>query len=123
MNTYIMEAPSTNIFVKMGKGIKKGIYAFFGSAWSVVFLVILILFMILKIIDYLDNKAYPEGNYEMVYRVYYTPTTVKEYKIRHNRPIVVGSDRGTNYIRKYNEGTIINTSAPIEIVKYVKYDR
>ena len=74
-------------------------------------------------IDYLDRRDYPEGDYELVYKVYYTPNNVKQYTIRHNRPIQVGSQDGTNYVRKYNGGIVIQTSATIETVRYVNYKK
>ena len=72
---------------------------------------------------YSDNKANPKGDYVLVYKVYYTPTNIKEYTIRHDRPIEVGSSKGSNYIHKHGEGKVIETSAPIEVVKYVNYQK
>lgn len=123
MNKEIMKAPSTNIFVKARKAIKKGISAFFDSAWSVVVFAAIVIYGIVAGIDYLDKKSYPEGDYELVYKVYYTPNNVKQYTIRHNRPIRVGSEDGTNYVRKYDGGVVIQTSATIETVRYVNYKK
>ena len=123
MNKEIMKAPSTNIFVKVGKAIKKGISAFFDSAWSVVVFAAIVIYGIVAGINYLDEKSYPEGDYELVYKVYYTPNNVKQYTIRHNRPITVGSEDGTNYVRKYDGGVVIQTSATIETVRYVNYKK
>ena len=66
-----------------------------------------------------------QGNgriHHMTYRVYYNQNTVREYSITNDGPIYVGSDRGTNYIKKYSGTgpTIITTSAPIEIVSYTR---
>ena len=68
-----------------------------------------------------DKKDYPYGNYEMVYKVYYTPTNTKTYTIKHNRPIECSSNKGTNYVKKYHGDIVIETNAPIEVVRYVKY--
>lgn len=114
MNNKIMtrEKP-TNIFRK--------IWDWEGTFITITLIIVLaITFSIFKGLSYLNEKEHPYGNYEMTYRVYYTPTTYKEYTITHNRPIYVRSSKGTNYVRKYDEGTVIETSAPIEIVKYVK---
>jgi hypothetical protein len=118
-----MKAPSTNIFVKARKAIKKGISAFLDSAWSVVVFAAIVTYGIVTGIGYLDEKSYPEGDYELVYKVYYTPNNVKQYTIRHNRPITVGSEDGTNYVRKYDGGIVIQTSATIETVRYVNHKK
>jgi hypothetical protein len=123
MNKEIMKAPSTNIFAKVGKAIKKGISAFFDSAWSVVVIGAIVICGIVAGIDYADKRDYPEGDYELVYNVYYTPNNVKQYTIRHNRPIQVGSQDGTNYVRKYDGGIVIQTSATIETVRYVNHKK
>ncbi len=72
-----------------------------------------------KFTDYQDKKNYPYGNYELTYRVYYTPSNVREYTVTHNRPIWVSSNRGSNEVYLYDKGTVIETSAPIEVVRYV----
>lgn len=74
-------------------------------------------------LHYRDLRNYPYGNYEMTYRVYYTPTDVKEYTITHNRPISCGSYDGINYISKHGIGEVIETTAKIEVVKYVNKDK
>lgn len=114
MNSKIMtREKSTNIFKK--------IWDWEGTSIIIpLIIVVAITFSIIKGLSYLNEKEHPYGNYEMTYRVYYTPTTYKDYTITHNRPIYVRSSKGTNYVRKYDEGTVIETSAPIEIVKYVK---
>lgn len=63
----------------------------------------------------------------MVYKVYY-PDNPKTYTIKNEWPIKMTSFRGTNYIKKtthnsifkklYGSETIIETSAPIEVVSY-----
>ena len=123
MNTEIMKVPSTNIFTKIGKGIWKGICAFFNSPWLFVVIPILFIGGMFALVQHNDYVQYPEGNYELVYKVYYTPNNSKQYIIRHNRPIIVSSSEGTNIVKKYNEGTVIETSAPIEVVRYVNYSK
>lgn len=72
-----------------------------------------------KFVQYQDEKNYPYGEYEMTYRVYYSENNVKEYTITHNRPIYVTSHRGSNEVHKHDLGNVIETSAPIEVVRYV----
>lgn len=119
MDKEIMNAPSTNIFVKLLRGIRNAFIKFFDWDWSPFVFVILILVALIGGIKWKENKK--KGDYVLVYKVYYTSNNIKEYTIRHNKPIEVGSDRGTNYIRKVGEGTVIQTSAPIEVVKYINY--
>lgn len=129
MNNEIMKGETTNIFVKIWNGIIKIIKGFWewltdtdsGFVVCAFTVAVSILVGIFFIIARLEEKNYPYGNYEMTYRVYYTTSHVKEYTIKHNRPIEVYSTKGTNKVRKYNEGTVIETSAPIEVVRYVKY--
>ena len=70
-----------------------------------------------------DLKNYPYGNYEMTYRVYYTPSTFTDYTVTHNRPIYMGSHKGTNYIKKHRGEYAIQTNAPIQIIKYVNHKK
>ena len=114
-----MNAPSTNIFVKLLNGIRNAFIKFFYWDWSPLVFAILIFIGVIGGISWKRNKN--KGDYVLVYKVYYTPNNIKEYTIRHNKPIEVGSDRGTNYVRKVGEGTVIQTSAPIEVVKYINY--
>lgn len=75
----------------------------------------------------LVGPDYKEGEYTMVYRVYY-PNNPKEYTITNNWPIGVSSYRGTNVIEKtidkkpfkkmFKTVSVFETSAPIEIVSY-----
>lgn len=114
MNSKIMtREKSTNIFKK--------IWDWDGTHIIIVLLVAVGIFTsMVKILNHLEEKSYPYGNYEMTYRVYYTPTTYKDYTITHDRPINVGSSKGSNYVKKYNGERVIETSAPIEIIRYVK---
>ena len=50
----------------------------------------------------------------------YSENNVKEYTITHNRPIYMRSSKGSNEIHKHDWGDVIETSAPIEIVRYIK---
>ena len=68
-----------------------------------------------------DERKYPHGDYEMVYRVYYDVNTIKEYTVKHDRPMWQGSHQGTNYIMKYPDTYVIKTNAPIEVVEYVNH--
>lgn len=67
-----------------------------------------------------EKNEHPYGNYEMTYRVHYTNTYHKDYTIKHDRPIEFGAHEGRNYVRKYGDGYVISTTAPIEIIKYVR---
>lgn len=129
MNNEIMKGETTNIFVKVWNGIIKIIKGFWEwltdtesgfvvCAFTVAASIVVGLFFIVK---HLEEKSYPYGNYEMIYRVYYTPSHVKEYTIKHNRPIEVYSSKGSNVVKKFNGEKVIETSAPIEVVRYVKY--
>ena len=91
-----------------------------GGQIILVFLVVIsILVGFVKFFQYQDEKDYPYGEYEMTYRVYYSENNVKEYTITHNRPIYMRSSKGSNEIHKHDWGDVIETSAPIEIVRYV----
>jgi hypothetical protein len=111
----------TNVLVKMLKNIINGIVWFVKSPFIILPIFCFIMYAIYLLIEFKCLKDYPYGDYEMVYKVYYTPTNAKTYIIKHNRPIKIGSSKGTNYIYKYNEGMVIQTNAPIEIIKYVNY--
>lgn len=76
-----------------------------------------------SVLEASDERNYPYGDYEMVYRVYYDVNTIKEYTVKHNRPIWQGSSEGTNYIKKYPDTYVIRTNAPIEVVKYVNHQK
>lgn len=71
------------------------------------------------IITYSENKNYPYGDYELTYRVYYDANNIKEYTVTHDRPIIIRSHEGTNEVYLYNKGTVIETNAPIEKVRYI----
>lgn len=86
-----------------------------------------ILFGILAIGISLFGPNYKQGNYTMVYKVYYS-NNPRIYTINNDWPISLESYKGTNSIKKtthnsifrklYGAETIIETSAPIEVVSY-----
>ena len=119
----LKEGPTTNIFKKAWENIIH--YNIWEKEWFkgvLAFLVIVLFFSgIVGAFIYKDNKLYPHGDYELVYKVYYTPNHVKEYTMKHNRPIEVKSSDGTNYIYKKGEGRVLETNAPIEIISYKRY--
>ena len=102
-----------NFFVTIFKAIKK---VFVHPATYVVSGVVLLIYVSISTVDALV----PEGNYELTYRVHYTNAYHKDYNVKHNRPIIVGCDNGKNYVQKYNDGYVISTTAPIEVIRYVK---
>lgn len=63
-----------------------------------------------------------ENIYYMIYRVYYNQDNIREYSVTNDGPIYVGSDRGSNFIKRYSitGPTIIKTTAPIEVVSYTR---
>ena len=83
----------------------------------------LVVIGIIKFLTYQDEKNYPYGNYELTYRVYYTPSTFVDYTVTHDRPIVIGSHKGTNYVKKHFGEYVIQTNAPIQKIKYVNYQK
>lgn len=68
---------------------------------------------------------HPKGEYTMVYNIYYN-NTCKTCTIHNDLPIAVDSYRGTNSLSicKRSEllgdyySTVLETSAPIEVVSY-----
>lgn len=123
MNKEIMSNPSEGIFKK----IIERIMGFFRSeSFKFILFLLVIGALCLSIgffVEWIDEKSHPHGEYEMTYRVYYNENNVKEYTITHNRPIIVRSNRGSNEVYKYNSGIIVQTSAPIEVVKYVNHKK
>ena len=118
----VTKGRNTNVFRKLGKSISH----FFrettaGFVLSLLLMCGGVVFAVCAFLIHMDNVNYPEGDYEMTYRVYYTPSNVKEYTVKHNRPMWVSSHRGTNEVYLFNKGTLIETNAPIEVVKYVNH--
>lgn len=111
----------TSIWKRLSTTADKVFHSFLFFILITIIIAFLFTWGVYSLLEWQCEKDYPYGNYEMVYKVYYTPTNVKTYTIKHNRPIINGSDRGTNYIKKYDDGYVIKTNAPIEIVRYVKY--
>ena len=114
-----MSNPSEGIFKK----IIERIMGFFRSeSFKFILFLLVIGALCLSIgffVEWIDEKSHPHGEYEMTYRVYYTENNVKEYTITHNRPIYMRSSKGSNEIHKHGWGDVIETSAPIEVVRYV----
>ena len=118
----VTKGRNTNVFRKFVKYLDHLMTeTVVGYVLSLVFFCGCVVLGVLAFINHMDNVQYPEGDYEMTYRVYYTPSNVKEYTVKHNRPIWVSSHRGSNEVYLYDKGTIIETSAPIEVVKYVNH--
>ena len=69
--------------------------------------------------EYFDRS---DDLYRMVYKVYYDKDNVRCDTITNTGPIYVGSDRGTNFIKRNSltGPTVIKTSAPIEVISYTK---
>lgn len=112
----ITKGKSTNRLKKRWKKIKEW------EGWFLIYLAIgtvVIVGAIGWIIDFGDKKNYPYGDYELTYRVYYDANNIKEYTVTHNRPIMISSNEGTNKVYLYNKGTVIETNAPIEKVRYI----
>ena len=108
---------STTILTPLWKFFKSD---FFQAVLAVI-VVLAVIFALLWLVKTLDEKANPKGKYEMTYRVYYTKDNIKTYTIKHDYPIECGSSKGTNYINKIHDGKVIETNAPIEVIKYVRY--
>jgi hypothetical protein len=114
----ITKGKNTNIFTKMFRPL---ILFIINPVIVSLIISILIVIGVFKFLNHLDEKNYPYGDYELTYRVYYSPSNIKDYTVTHNRPIWVSSHRGSNEVYLYDKGTVIETSAPIEVVKYVNH--
>ena len=88
-----------------------------------VIVLVIFVFGVNSALEASEERNHPHGDYEMVYRVYYDVNTIKEYTVRHDRPMWLGSHQGTNYIMKYPDTYVIKTNAPIEVVKYVNHQK
>ena len=113
----------TNIFLKILHKIKTLLNNGFGGFLKFLLIFLLIICGFISLMIHLDKIEYPYGDYEMVYKVYWNQYNVKTYTITHNRPIIYASEKGTNYIKKYNDGYVVQTSSPIEVVKYVNHKK
>lgn len=92
-----------------------------------IFIILFYFYIIVQSVILVFGPNYKEGNYTMVYTVYY-PNNPKTYTINNNWPIDISSNRGTNYVQKtkktpifknmFRVETVFSTSAPIEVVKY-----
>ena len=120
MNEDILKSNRESVSKKIWK-VWHAIWDWDGTGPIVFLLVACALFYgLVSFLMYKDEKNYPYGEYELTYRVYYTPSVYKDYTITHNRPIFIESQDGTNRVKKYNDGTVIETNAPIEKLRYVK---
>lgn len=112
----ITKGETTNRLKKRWKKIKEW------EGWLLIYLAIgtvVIVGAIVWIIDFDDKKNHPYGDYELTYRVYYDANNIKEYTVTHDRPIIIRSHEGTNEVYLYKKGTVIETNAPIEKVRYI----
>ena len=123
MNTSIMNSSEEPFFKKINRKIGDIISTTSFQILSFIGFFLLIMAGIIGFLAYQDEKNYPYGNYELTYRVYYTPSTFTDYTITHNRPIYMGSNKGTNYIKKHRGEYAIQTNAPIQIIKYVNHKK
>ena len=106
---------ATTIMTKEEANKKIGV----GMTIAIVFLSIVFLVVLIGMFNTYQGN---DRIHHMTYRVYYNQNTVREYSITNDGPIYVGSDRGSNFIKKYSitGPTIITTSAPIEVVSYTR---
>ena len=94
---------------------------------ALILTVIIVAIGTIQALTYVLVPQFEEGEYTMVYKVYY-PNNTKEYTIKNELPIRYYSGRGTNYITKFNKvpffkhmyssPTVFETTAPIEVVSY-----
>ena len=99
---------------------------FFKIIFGIIFFIFVVAISIQGIF-LLVGPDYKEGEYTMVYKVYY-PNNPKTYTIKNDWPIDTYSSRGTNYILKTNKTpffkkmfkseSVFESSAPIEVVSY-----
>jgi hypothetical protein len=123
MNASIMNNYEEPFFKKIGRKIGDIISTTSFQILSVIGFFLLIIFGGVKFSIHQDEKNYPYGNYELTYRVYYTPSTFVDYTVTHDRPIVIGSHKGTNYVKKRFGEYVIQTNAPIQKIKYVNHKK
>lgn len=99
--------------------------------FKVIFGIIFFVFVVgisIQGIFLLVGPNYKEGEYTMVYKVYYSPNDTRTYTIKNNWPIGTYSYRGTNTVTKtiktpytkkmFSSQTVFESSAPIEVVSY-----
>ena len=123
MNTSIMNSSEEPFFKKINRKIGDIISTTSFQILSFIGFFFLVIFGIIKFLTYQDEKNYPYGNYELTYRVYYTPSTFVDYTVTHDRPIEIGSHKGTNYVKKHFGEYVIQTNAPIQKIKYVNHQK
>lgn len=123
MNANIMNSSEEPFFKKINRKIGDIISTTSFQILSIIGFFCLVIFGTFKILEYQDEKKYPYGEYELTYRVYYTPSSFTDYTVTHNRPIEIGSHKGTNYVKKHFGEYVIQTNAPIQKIKYVNHQK
>ena len=88
----------------------------------------IICFSFVQLLFLVVGPDYKEGEYTMVYKVYYSPNDTRTYTVKNNWPISTYSYRGTNTIAKttktpytkkiFGNQIVFESSAPIEVVNY-----
>ena len=101
---------------------------FFKTFFGIIFFII-IFALCVQGIFLVIGPDYKEGEYTMVYKVYYSPNDVKTYTVKNNWPISTYSYRGTNSVTKttsfpyakkmFGNKIVFESSAPIEVVSYM----
>ena len=99
--------------------------------FKVIFGIIFFVFVVgisIQGIFLLVGPDYKEGEYTMVYKVYYSSNDTRTYTVKNNWPISTYSSRGTNHIfetkkvplfkKMFSSQTVFESSAPIEVVSY-----
>ena len=80
--------------------------------------ILLSLFIILTIpFVSCDTNDY---EYTLTYEVYWNSNTVEKKTIKSKGYISVESYKGTNSIITYEQGRILNTTAPVRVISYTK---
>ena len=100
---------------------------FFKIIFGIIFFIFVVAISIQGIF-LLVGQDYKEGEYTMIYKVYYSPNDTRTYTIKNNWPIDTYSYRGTNTVIKtiktpytkkmFRSQTVFESSAPIEVVSY-----
>ena len=88
----------------------------------------IICFSFVQLLFLVVGPDYKEGEYTMVYKVYYSSNDTRTYTVKNNWPISTYSSRGTNHIfetkkvplfkKMLSSQTVFESSAPIEVVSY-----
>lgn len=85
---------------------------------------IILILSILLIFSCKDKTIGLKNCYETTYTVYYLNRHIKSYVVYTENETFVCSFGGTNYLfEKDKEEEIFSSTAPIEIVEQIKYDK